>query len=120
MSRKAGGGGDHGDDMGHGDRPWVYFMIDSFFLVTQFFVLTFKLKIADDLILPHKLPPGGGAGKAQPDLVVAPKTPVAITVNRDTPESAPWYKINGGELLDLNGLTNKLGEIVEGRAVRRH
>ena len=46
---------------GHSDRPWVYFMIDSFFLVTQFFVLTFQLRTTEDLVIPHKLPPSGRA-----------------------------------------------------------
>ena len=58
---------DHGGGM-HGDRPWVYFMVDSFFLVTQFFVLTFKLKIADDYVLPHRLPPGGQGRPQLPQL----------------------------------------------------
>lgn len=113
--KKRGGGGDHDEGGGgHGDRPWVYFMIDSFFLVTQFFVLTFKVKAADDLILPHKLPPGGGAGRPT-DVLPTPKTQVQITVNRDTAESAPWYKINGGELLDQKTLSDKLAETVEGK-----
>src|SRR5476649_846043 len=99
--------------MGHGgDRPWVYFMIDSFFLVTQFFVLTFKVRTGEDLILPHKLPPGG-AGKPVPDLIPKEMTPVAITVNRDSAESAPWYKINGGELVDQVGVSQKLSELAE-------
>jgi biopolymer transport protein ExbD len=41
----------------HGDRPWVYFMIDCFFLVTQFFVITFHIKI-DDCALPRQLSSG--------------------------------------------------------------
>ena len=45
---------------GANDRPWVYFMIDSFFLCTQFFVVTFKIK-SDEIVLPQKLPPGGTA-----------------------------------------------------------
>ena len=54
--RKRGGHGDGG--MGHGDRPWVYFMVDCFFLITEFFVITFKFK-NEESILPQKLPPGG-------------------------------------------------------------
>ena len=38
----------------HADRPWVYFMIDCFFLVTQFFVITFHIKV-DDSALPRQL-----------------------------------------------------------------
>ena len=113
--KKKMGGGDHGgDDMGHGDRPWVYFMIDSFFLVTQFFVLTFKVRTGEDLILPHKLPPGG-AGKPTTDLTVKDTTPIAIVVNRDSAESAPWYKINGGSLQDVSGVNSTLSSLAEGK-----
>ncbi|MGD0088539.1 MAG: biopolymer transporter ExbD [Planctomycetota bacterium] len=59
-----GGGASHSDEGGGGhggnDRPWVYFMIDSFFLCTQFFVVTFKIK-SDEIVLPQRLPPGGTA-----------------------------------------------------------
>lgn len=48
--------GEEGDPLM--DRPWVYFMIDAFFLCTQFFVVTFKIK-SDEVVLPQKLPPGG-------------------------------------------------------------
>jgi len=59
MARRKIGGGDGGhDDSGHGDRPWVYFMVDCFMLITEFFVLSFKFK-TEEVILPHKLPPGG-------------------------------------------------------------
>ena len=114
--KKKMGAGDHGgDDSGHGgDRPWVYFMIDSFFLVTQFFVLTFKVRTGEDLILPHKLPPGG-AGKPTTNLVVKDTTPVAITVNRDSVDAAPWYKINGGGLQDVNGVSQTLSQLAEGK-----
>ncbi|MGD0088538.1 MAG: biopolymer transporter ExbD [Planctomycetota bacterium] len=53
----------------HSDRPWVYFMIDCFFLVTQFFVITFHIKI-DDLSLPRGLPPGEGARPSNPPPIV--------------------------------------------------
>jgi len=114
MSRKKMGGGGHEEGGAHGDRPWVYFMIDSFFLVTQFFVITFRVRTGDDLILPHRLPPGSG-GKPVPTITDVPKTAVAITVNRDNAQTAPWYKINGGELLDTDGITTKLSQLAEGR-----
>src|SRR5438874_1540641 len=58
MAHKKHGGGGH-EEGGHGgDRPWVYFMIDSFFLITQFFVITFKVR-SDEVVLPQRLPPGG-------------------------------------------------------------
>jgi biopolymer transport protein ExbD len=58
--RTIGGGGDHGggSGTGHGDRPWVYFMVDCFFLITEFFVITFKFK-NEESVLPQRLPPGG-------------------------------------------------------------
>ncbi len=46
------------DDSPHGNRPWVYVMIDAFFLITQFFVLTFHVKV-DEKVLPQQMPPGG-------------------------------------------------------------
>jgi biopolymer transport protein ExbD len=36
-------------------------MVDCFFLITEFFVLTFKFKV-DESVLPQKLPPCGGRG----------------------------------------------------------
>jgi len=42
----------------HNDRPWVYFMVDCFFLVTQFYVATFHVK-CEEKVLPQHLPAGG-------------------------------------------------------------
>jgi biopolymer transport protein ExbD len=42
-------------ESGHDSRPWVYFMVDCFMLITEFFVLTFQFK-TEEVILPHKLP----------------------------------------------------------------
>ena len=53
------------ESSGHHDRPWVYFMVDCFFLVTQFYVATFHVKATEN-ILPQKLPPGG-PGKTPPN-----------------------------------------------------
>jgi biopolymer transport protein ExbD len=58
---------DHGEEGGHGgDKPWVFFMVDAFFLITEFYILTFKFK-AEESVLPQKLPPGGSAGQAAVD-----------------------------------------------------
>lgn len=66
MGRRRHSGGDHGDDgTGHGDRPWVYFMVDCFFLITEFFVITFKIK-NDEAVLPQHLPPGGTVPSSRP------------------------------------------------------
>ena len=64
MGLKGGGGHDAGEGSGtgHGDRPWVFFMVDCFFLITEFFVLTFKFKV-DESVLPQQLPPYGGGGR---------------------------------------------------------
>lgn len=76
------GGGDHeageGSGTGHGDRPWVFFMVDCFFLITEFFVLTFKFKL-EESVLPQKLPPGGTAA---PTKVIArdAKEPIRVHV----------------------------------------
>ncbi len=97
---------------GHAERPWVYFMIDSFFLVTQFFVLTFQMKTPNDLILPNKLPPGAGCCDHTDDAPIV----VAVRVDRDTVQTQTHYTINGGNALDLAGVSEKFGEITHGRA----
>lgn len=114
MIRRAFRGIRHDDAGSHGDRPWVYFMIDSFFLVTQFFVLTFQMKSADDLILPHKLPVSHGCIHWNNDLVV-PES-VAVRVSKETPESRVFYSINGSQALDLAGISDKFGEFVSGNS----
>ena len=48
----------HAEAGGHGDRPWVFFMVDAFMLITEFFVLSFKFK-AEEVILPQTMPAGG-------------------------------------------------------------
>lgn len=105
MSKKRMGGSHGGhDESGHGgDRPWVYFMIDAFFLITQFFVLTFKVK-SDELILPQKLPPGGGAGRKTTDALVVPKEQINVHVMRDTPGSKPTYMVKSGGTGQQNSL----------------
>jgi biopolymer transport protein ExbD len=49
------------DEHTHGDKPWVYFMIDCFFLLTAFTVLSFNSKVEERVLL-NKLPPAGGPG----------------------------------------------------------
>jgi biopolymer transport protein ExbD len=41
----------------HDSRPWVFFMIDCFLLLTQFFILTFNFK-TDEPVLPRRMPGG--------------------------------------------------------------
>ena len=63
MARSRGFASSH-DDSVHGNRPWVYCMIDAFFLITMFFVMTFHVK-NEEKVLPNELSaarPGGGGG----------------------------------------------------------
>lgn len=85
----------HEEAIGHNDRPWVYFMIDAFFLCTQFFVITFHVKV-DEAVLPQRLPPGG-YGRGGP---VLPANRVRIHVARVS--GAPVYECMGqaGSLAD--------------------
>ena len=46
-----------GSDAPHGDKPWVYFMVDCFFLITQFFLIAFHAK-TEQFSLPRTNPPG--------------------------------------------------------------
>jgi biopolymer transport protein ExbD len=80
MSRKRIGGAAHDSSMGHGgDRPWVYFMVDCFFLITEFFVLTFKFK-QEESVLPQRMPPGGTKPPQHVPVVLDNKTPLQIHV----------------------------------------
>jgi biopolymer transport protein ExbD len=100
MSRKKHGG--H-DEVGHGgDRPWVYFMIDAFFLVTQFFVLTFKVK-ADEVVLPQKLPPGG----TMPSKSTAVDNKKKLTIHVSNQAGAASYSFMQKET-NLTGLQDML------------
>lgn len=47
----------HENETGHSSRPWVYFMVDCFFLITIFFVCTFKIR-SNELSVVGRLPPG--------------------------------------------------------------
>jgi biopolymer transport protein ExbD len=71
---------------GHGNRPWVYFMIDSFFLITQFFVLTFHLP-SNEAVLPQEM---HGDTRGVSRLVVEP---IRVHVTRAEPARAPAYQV---------------------------
>ncbi len=47
-----------GSDAPHGDKPWVYFMVDCFFLITQFFLIAFHAKTGATYSLERTNPPG--------------------------------------------------------------
>src|SRR5258708_28907459 len=101
MSRKKGHGGGH-DEVGHGgDRPWVYFMIDCFFLVTQFLVLTFHVR-SDEMLLPQKLPPGG----TRPAQKAVTDNKKKITVHVTHSGTAQYDCMQ--KVVDIGGLTELL------------
>lgn len=51
---------------GHFARPWVWVMVDAFFLITAFFVCTFRVKTNEN-VLPQKLSAGVPGGTAVTD-----------------------------------------------------
>ena len=71
----------------HGQRPWVWFMVDCFMLITSFFLLQFKFKV-DEVILPQRLPPSGGyhTGPVATDLEW-------LTVHCTRTSGAPAYQV---------------------------
>jgi biopolymer transport protein ExbD len=71
----------------HGGRPWVFFMIDCFMLILQFFILTFHFKTAEP-VLPARLPEGGGSPK--PEVPLPEQRPVAVHV-----KPGPVYMVDG-------------------------
>ncbi len=56
-------------------RPWVWFMIDSFLLVTQFFVITFHVR-NNDPVIPLDL------AKCGPDGIRVPPRPTTAQIMR--------------------------------------
>src|SRR5262245_32301674 len=73
----------HEETGGHGDKPWVFFMIDAFMLIVSFLVMNFKFKV-DDVILPHKLPPGGTVSSKQVALDKKEMLPIHVIHNGDS------------------------------------
>jgi biopolymer transport protein ExbD len=66
MARSRGFLSSHKEDEGvHGNRPWVFCMIDAFFLITMFFVMTFHVK-QDEKVLPQAMAGGTGPGPRDP------------------------------------------------------
>lgn len=93
----------HEEEGGHGgDRPWVYFMVDAFFLITQFFVLTFKVK-SDEVVLPQRLPPGG----AKPSTTTAVDTTRKLSVHVSSNGGVARYEFMT-QSVDLQGLQTML------------
>jgi len=100
MSRKHGGG--HEEEGGHGgDRPWVFFMVDCFFLITMFFVMTFRVK-ADEIALPQRLPPGG----SKPSTTSVADTKKKLSIHVSGTADAKYEFMSKGT--NLSGLQDML------------
>ncbi|HYG78498.1 MAG TPA: biopolymer transporter ExbD [Planctomycetota bacterium] len=96
------------DDHGHGDKPWVFFAVDCFFLITQFFVITFKVK-SDELALPQRLPAGGIKQCLTP--AMDPKKKLSVHVSRVN--GAANYEFMS-KSVNLQGLNDMLAGSVGG------
>jgi biopolymer transport protein ExbD len=103
------GGGEGHDESGHGDRPWVFFMVDCFFLITEFYILTFKFK-AEESVLPQKLPPGGTAASSVPNTERTNKENLQVRVT-GSGETAT-YQI-GGNSTNVDGLITTLTNLAQ-------
>jgi len=104
MRRRRFGMGDAETDEAGGshDRPWVFFMVDCFFLITEFFVLTFKFKM-DEPVLPQTLPVGRGGGPCA-DAV----EPLPVHVMQNGPRAT--YRCMSREL-SISELTDVMAEL---------
>ena len=91
----------HEEATGHNDRPWVYFMIDAFFLCTQFFVITFHVKV-DEAVLPQHLPPGAIKPDHSKQIIVDPLAVNRVRIHVARANGAPVYECMGqsGSLAD--------------------
>ena len=89
----------HGDVSGHGDRPWVFFMVDCFFLITEFFVIIFKFK-SEEAVLPQHLPPGGSVPSKTPQHDAKEQLNIHVMTNG----GQPVYKFldSSASLAELN------------------
>jgi biopolymer transport protein ExbD len=86
MLRKSFADDDHGVG-GHGDRPWVFFMVDAFLLMVNFFIITFKFKM-DEPILAQRMPPGSRPD----DRIVHPPPGMVLVVNVQHVNGAAVYQ----------------------------
>jgi biopolymer transport protein ExbD len=98
-------GDEHGGGVGHGDRPWVYFMVDAFLLMNNFFIMTFKFK-QEEPILVQRMPPGSTAPVRSPKL--SNKQNLVIHVNRRGEEIGYEYM---SRRVTLEELSNTLAGV---------
>src|SRR5687768_6628214 len=80
----------HADQDAHGDKPWVYFMIDCFFLITAFTIMSFQLRTEEE-VLENKLPPEGGAK------VVPYSAPQPVHIHVIATNGEPRFRVEGSE-----------------------
>jgi len=102
------------NETGHSSRPWVYFMVDCFFLITIFFVCTFKVR-KDELNVAGRLPPGGPTHCRLPLDSIVRTMNVHVSRNADAP-SYTFLTRRG----DLSALNEMLANVAEsgGTAIR--
>ncbi|MFH0938069.1 MAG: biopolymer transporter ExbD [Planctomycetota bacterium] len=108
MAKKMGSSAHHEEGSGTStdDRPWVFFMVDCFFLITEFFILTFKFKI-EESVLPQKLPPGG---TVKPQVTQEAKESLRVHVTIGAGGSAATYDIMNNKV-SLQELSNRLATL---------
>jgi len=87
------------------DRPWVFFMIDCFLLVTEFFILTFKFKV-EEPILPERNPPGVPPQR----WVTLPSTKEVLDVDVRREGGSPVYTFRS-QRTDLAGFRQRLTDL---------
>jgi biopolymer transport protein ExbD len=91
-------------------------MVDCFFLITEFFVLTFKFKI-DEAVLPQRLPPGIIPGPIQTRNM---DQSLIVKVNSTHGESGvATYTVQGTPLM-LAGLTDTLSNAARNSGTEKY
>lgn len=83
---------------GHFERPWVWVMIDAFFLITAFFVSTFHLKV-DENVLPQRL--SAGPIKPTPNPIINDVRAIRVHVTHEGGVAQYQYHSVKSSLADL-------------------
>ncbi len=82
-----------GDEGVHGNRPWVFCMIDAFFLITMFFVMTFHVK-NEEKVIPQQMANGGYPPSPRPPILDLHTLPVHVMASG----AATTYRLNAAEV----------------------
>jgi len=85
----------HDEHSSHFERPWVWVMIDAFFLITAFFVSTFHIK-QNENVLPQRL----SAGSTGPGTPIGDKM-IRVHVTHESGVARYHYHSVQGTLADL-------------------